>query len=61
MSESKTYEVSAYSLVERRLRVVASSPAEAVEKAKAGEYEVIDSEPAGDVYTPRWRAHEVKP
>lgn len=38
------------------MRVVAETEEEAVQKAKEGDYEILDTDPDGDIYTPRWKA-----
>lgn len=54
----KSYYVIGYYRTVKMMRVKATSEAEAIQKAKEGDYEILDTEPDGDLYTPRWTAKE---
>lgn len=53
---SKTFIVQGYYRTSKIMRVVAETEEEAVQKAKEGDYEILDTDPDGDIYTPRWKA-----
>lgn len=55
---AKNYIVTGYYRTLKYMRVVADSEEEAIKKAKDGEYEILDSDPEGDIYTPKWKAQE---
>lgn len=56
--ENKSYIVTGYHLTSVFMRVKATNEEEAVQKAKEGDYEVLDTEPAGNIYKPKWTAEE---
>jgi hypothetical protein len=63
MSErgTRVYTVHGYYLTQKTMKVRAETEGEAIEKAKAGEYFDVDTEPGPDVHTPKWTAKKLEP
>lgn len=53
-----TYTVIGYERTVRMMRVDADSEDEAVEKAKRGDFDAVDTEPGPYLMRPAWRATE---
>ena len=52
------YTVTGYERTTRMMRVEADSPEEAIEKAHAGDYSSVDTEPGKTLHRPKWYAVE---
>ena len=50
--------VNGYQRIQKMMRVEADTEQEAIELAKAGLYEDVDTEPDRDVYSPAWTARK---
>jgi len=50
------YTVIGYERTTRMMRVEADSEDEAIEKAKAGDYDWVDTEPGPMLHRPKWTA-----